>query len=233
MLSFKKTLLETGYFEDNQYLYEYIELILENVNTKKIKGITQEHHLIPVFCYSTLDPTIRVGRFYNSNDNKRRRELLKAADVDPNNKKVHLKFSDHVKAHVLLAKCGKSYNFIIQNANACMLMLNLVRKAIDHSIVSDLETSENIQTAYEYVMSIKRKPTEDNPEYREKVMSNLRRGGSDKKVRCIETSVVYNSLKEAEDANGLSRHRLNQILTGRRKQIPGMTFEYVEDTTND
>ena len=54
-----------------------------------------------------------------------------------------------------------------------------------------------------------------------------------KKVRCVESGIVYESLRAAETANGLTKHRLNQILTGRRKQIPGMTFEYVGDMTND
>jgi hypothetical protein len=225
MLEIKRSLLDTELIEDNQYLDEYVELIVNNLDTIKTRGTTQEHHIIPIFCYDTNDSNIRVGKF-SSESNKRRRELLKVANADPNNKRVQLSFSDHIKAHILLAKCGKSYTFILNNANACVLMLNLIRKAVDDNIVPDLNSDENIQKAYSYISAIKTKPT-DNAEYYQKSISNLKRGGAERKVRCIETGVVYSSLKEAEDANNLTRYRLNQILTGRRKQIPGLTFEYV------
>lgn len=224
MLEIKKTLLDTGFFEDNEYLDAYVELIINNLDKAKIKGVTQEHHIIPIFCYAAEDDT-RVGR-YSAESNKRRRELLKIANADATNKRVQLAFSDHVKAHILLTKCGKSYGFILNNANACILMLNLVRKAVDQQAVANLDSDENIQKAYSYISATKVKP-KDNPDYYQKSTANLRRGGADKKVRCIETGVIYNSLKEAEEANNLTRYRLNQILTGRRKQIPGMTFEYV------
>ncbi len=230
MLKIKKILLNTDFFEDNQYLDEYIELIVNNLNTVKAIGITQEHHIIPIFCYSTDDASMRIGGYHTSEAGKRRRELVKLANADPNNKRVHLKFSDHLKAHILLVKCGKSYSFILQNANACTLMLNLVRKAVDQKVVLDLNSDDNIQKAYKYVIETKRNPKNDVELY-QKALKNLRRGGADKKVRCIETNVVYNSLKEAEEVNHLTRYRLNQILTGRRKQIPGMTFEYYTETS--
>ena len=229
MLEIKRALLATELIEDNQYLDEYVELIVNNLDTSKTRGVTQEHHIIPIFCYDTNDSNIRVGKF-SSGSNKRRRELLKIANADQNNKRVQLSFSDHIKAHILLTKCGKSYNFILNNANACVLMLNLVRKAVDNSIVPDLSSDENIQKAYSYISAVKTKPT-DNTEYYQKSISNLKRGGAERKVKCIETGVIYNSLKEAEDANNLTRYRLNQILTGRRKQIPGMTFEYIGGDT--
>lgn len=230
MLEIKKILLDTTFFDDNQYLDEYVELIVNNFNTTRTAGVTQEHHIIPIFCYGTDDVSTRVGGYHTSEASKRRRDLTKLANADPNNKRVHLKFSDHLKAHILLTKCGKSYSFILQNANACTLMLNLIRKAVDQNIVSDLNSDDNIQKAYNYIIEIKRKP-KDDPEFYKKVLKNLKRGGADKKVRCLETNVIYNSLKEAEDANHLTRYRLNQILTGRRKQIPGMTFEYYNETS--
>jgi hypothetical protein len=230
MLEIKKILLNTGFFEDNQYLDEYVELIVNNLTTVRATGTTQEHHIIPIFCYSTDDIATRVGGYHTSAASRRRRDLTKLANADSNNKRVHLKFSDHLKAHILLTKCGKSYGFILQNANACTLMLNLIRKAVDQNVVPDLNSDDNIQKAYNYIIDIRRKP-KDDPEFYQKVVKNLKRGGADKKVKCLETGVVYNSLKEAEDANNLTRYRLNQILTGRRKQIPGMTFEYYSETS--
>jgi hypothetical protein len=231
MLEIKKTLLATGLVEDNQYLDEYVELIINNLTTPKIVGATQKHHIIPIFCYSesqSINSPVCIGRRgdYNSASDVKRRELLKLANADANNKQLHLKYSDHIKAHILLAKCGKTYNFILSNANSCMLMFNFLKVAVTHQIVPNLDSDANIQKAYNYyITKIKTKP-KDDPEYYKKAIQGLKRGGADRKVRCIETNVIYNSLKEAEDANNLTRYRLNQILTGRRKQIPGMTFEY-------
>lgn len=219
MLKLKEDLLSTGFFLDNQYLDEYVELVLNNLDTIKVIGVTQEHHVIPVFCYSADK--------YSITTNKHRREAVKNANADSINKRIQLTYADHLKAHILMTKCGKSYNFILSNANSGILMLNLVRKAIEHNVVTDLDSDDNIQKAYSYINSIKTKP-KDNKDYYQKSVSNLRRGGNDRKVRCIETGIVYNSIKDAEDANNLTRYRLNQILTGRRKQIQGMTFEYAD-----
>lgn len=227
MLKLKENLLATGFFLDNNYLDEYVELILNNLNTVKSIGVTQEHHIIPIFCYSIENSQPRK---YSSESNKRRRELLKVANADPINKRIQLSYADHVKAHMLMTKCGKSYSFTLSNANACILMLNLVHVALDHNIVTDLESDSNIQKAYVYFNSIKTKP-KDNLKYYQASVKNLKQGGADRKVRCLETGIIYSTIKEAEDANGLTRYRLNQILTGRRKQIPGMTFEYYNETS--
>ena len=228
MLEIKKALLNTGLIEDNQYLDEYIDLVLNNLNTKKVKGATQEHHIIPIFCYVTSDFQVQTGGYHTAIANKRRRDLTKIANSDPLNRRVHLKFSDHMRAHSLLIKCGKSYNFIISNANSCMLMMNLVRKALNNGIVTNLDSDENIQKAYVYIMEIKRKP-KDDPKLYKQVTKGLNRGGviKTRRVKCLETGVIYDSIKEAEESNNIPKSKLNQILIGRRKQIPGMTFEYV------
>lgn len=220
MLKLKKLLLDTGLVIDNQYLDEYIELILNNYSSAKIKNITQEHHSIPVCCYVVEEAGLSWAA--------KRKKAVKIAEADPNNKRVHLTYSDHIKAHLLLTRCGKSYKFIFSNANACTLMLKVLHVAIDKEIVPNLDSDENIQKAYEYWLSIKVKPN-DRPDFYKAIKANFSLGTPAKKrrVRCIETGIIYNSLKEAEDANNLTRYRLNQILTGRRKQIPGMTFEYV------
>lgn len=223
MLKLKKLLLDTNLVVDNQYLDEYVELIINNYDTIKIKNITQEHHSIPVFCYFPADSDL--------NSAAKRKEFVKIANNDSNNKRVHLTYSDHVKAHLLLMRCGKTYSFILSNANASMLMLDLIRPAISEGIVPDLETDENIQTAYEYWIATKIKPS-DRTDYYKAVQANLALGtpATRRKVICIETGVIYDSIKEAEVANNLTKNRLNQVLTGRRKQTPGMTFEYYNET---
>lgn len=227
MLKLKEDLLATGFFLNNNYLDEYVALILNNLNTAKSAGVTQEHHIIPIFCYSAENAQHRK---YSAESNKRRRELLRLANADPVNKRIQLSYADHVKAHMLMTKCGKSYYFTLNNANTCILMLNLIHIALDHNIVTDLESDSNIQKAYVYFNSIKAK-SRDSLEYYQTSVNNLKRSGVNRKVRCVETGIVYSSIKEAEDANDLARHRLNQILTGRRKQIQGMTFEYYNETS--
>jgi hypothetical protein len=229
MLKLKQLLLNTGRVIDNQYLDEYIELILNNINTTEEKNITQKHHCIPVFCY--LEEEVNIPH----DTNKRRKLATKLADSDSNNYQINLKYSDHIKAHLLLSRCGKTYKFILSNIKACLLMLRLIHIAVTDNVVSDLDSEQNIQTAYSYLNTLRSDKFHNNSE-RTKALTAaglLGAKATSKKVKCVDTGVVYDSLRAAEIANGLTKHRLNQILTGRRKQIPGMTFEYVEETDND
>ena len=82
---YKEKLLETGYFEDNEYFDLYLNLILENKNTKTEKFITQKHHIIPRHYYSHNNLTVD-----NSKDNL-----------------VNLKYADHMLAHIYLSGCTK------------------------------------------------------------------------------------------------------------------------------
>jgi len=230
MLFIKELLLKTDLVIDNQYLDEYVELMLNNLDTSKKKDVTQEHHMIPVAAYLPKDvsKTIKYTRGASSRD----KDAVKIANADPNNKRVQLNYADHIKAHLLLTRCGKSYNFILENINACVLLLNLLNPAIENQIVSDLDTTDNILAAYLYVQSTRPNP-KDNPKQYQAIKNNFSLGALavQRKVRCKETGIIYNSIREAEIANNLTKNRLNQILTGRRKQISGMTFEYYNETS--
>lgn len=230
MLKLKKLLLDTGLVIDNQYLDEYVELIINNFDSIKVKNTTQEHHSIPVFCYS-LDETGKY-QMTDLDSAERRRAATKLANADKNNKRVHLTYADHIKAHLLLSRCGKSYRFILSNANACVLMLNLLHTALENKVVPDLDSDVHIQAAYEHWCVTKTKPT-DRSDFYKAATANLRLGtcATRRKVKCLETGLIYDSIREAEIDNSLSKNRLNLILTGRRKQIPGMTFEYYNETS--
>lgn len=221
MLKIKEVLL-TYDFIDNQYLDEYIELILNNYGTPLKKGCTQKHHVIPVSCY-----------FKDSFDfTSHRKEALQLASNDPNNYQVNLDYAAHLKAHYLLCRCSHNIIQIIHNAKACELMLRILHPAVEAGIVSDLKTPENQQAAYEYIRSITpRSSGSFKPREGTYCKSTKSKHGANCKVRCIETGVVYNSIKEAEIANNLAKSRLNTILAGYRKQIPGMTFEYYNETS--
>lgn len=230
MLKLKKLLLDTGLVIDNQYLDEYVELIINNYDSIKIKNNTQEHHSIPVFCYSLTE--VNKYQMADLDSAERRRAATKLANADKNNKRVHLDYANHIKAHLLLSRCGKSYKFILSNANACVLMLNLLHVALENKVVPDLDSDKHIQIAYEYWCNTKVKPTE-RPDFYKATTANLKLGAcaTRRKVKCLETGLIYESIREAEIANSLSKNRLNLILTGRRKQIPGLTFEYYNETS--
>lgn len=58
-------------------------------------------------------------------------------------------------------------------------------------------------------------------------MSKARKGKHTKKVRCIDTNIVYNSLDEVEAKLGLSKTNLCAHLKGRQKTFNGCSWEYI------
>lgn len=223
MLKLKQSLLMYG-FQDNAYLDEYVELMLNNHRTSAKTGSTQKHHVIPVSCYNntTEDSTAT------------RTETLREANSDENNYKVNLTYPDHIKAHYLLCQCSPGIVQKVHNMSAYVLMLHTLLPAVTAGIVSDLETPEQQQLAYEFVRAnTPPSPGGFKPKSGTYATTYKTRHKPNSKVRCIETGVVYNSIKDAEQQNNLPKSRINGILSGHRKQIPGMTFEYVEDSVND
>ena len=86
----KQFLLNTGYFVDNQYLDDYIDLIQKPFS---LTNYTEDHHVLPVSYYKYK---------YNCKDRKEAKIL---ADKDVNNLKIKLSFANHCKAHWLLYNC--------------------------------------------------------------------------------------------------------------------------------
>ena len=80
----KQCLLNTGYFVDNQYLDDYIDLIQKPFS---LTNYTEDHHVLPVSYYKYK---------YNCKDRKEAKIL---ADKDVNNLKIKLSFANHCKAH--------------------------------------------------------------------------------------------------------------------------------------
>lgn len=75
-------LLQLNIFELNDYFYKYVNLILNNINTKKVKYETEKHHIIPRSYYISRN--------------------LKVINKD---NIVNLKYSDHILAHYYLCFC--------------------------------------------------------------------------------------------------------------------------------
>ena len=80
----KEKLLKLGCFDDNEYFDKYLELCLDNVNTKRTKYITNAHHIIP-------------RKYYKFN----KLEI----DNSPENI-VNLRYYDHILAHYYLVLCS-------------------------------------------------------------------------------------------------------------------------------
>lgn len=62
-----------------------------------------------------------------------------------------------------------------------------------------------------------------NNHYRKGMPSEKR-----KKVKCIETGVVFNSIAEAAEKLSLQRSKISNVINGYRKTTGGFHFEYIE-----
>lgn len=49
-----------------------------------------------------------------------------------------------------------------------------------------------------------------------------------KKVRCIETNTVYDSILQASEETGIHKGNIVQVCKGKRKSCGGFTWEYVD-----
>ena len=90
----KNSLIATGCFEANEYLTQYVELCINNINAPKQKGQTNKHHTIPLAYYI---------KEYNLQN---RHEAEHFARCDKNNFIVNLLFKDHILAHYYLSLCA-------------------------------------------------------------------------------------------------------------------------------
>lgn len=121
----KLQLLDTGYFIDNSYLDDYVQLISSNATTQYESFVTQSHHIIPTSYF-------------------KRRHI--AVDNSAHNR-VTLKFKDHIIAHYLLYFC--SIDKFDQYSNMCAIN-HLCGFAKERSIDFDISTLQldKIQQMY-------------------------------------------------------------------------------------
>lgn len=154
MLFLKDTLLQTGYFEDNEYLDLYIKLVNDNIQTKYEKFKTQLHHSIPCACYKSRSD----------------------ANKDICNLKVYLLFKDHVLAHYYLCLCSKETNFKYKMIAAIEFTLGKSKNLTNQDIVIALRdwllNDEAFQIAYEEYAKLRAERLH-MPEAREKARQSL------------------------------------------------------------
>lgn len=83
----KKKLLTLGIVEDNEYLDRYVNLIINNINTARVKYKTQKHHIIP-----------RVVFQHNKEPLDNSKSNI-----------VNLNYKEHILAHYYLFICATGW----------------------------------------------------------------------------------------------------------------------------
>ena len=140
MQKIKEALLATEQFLDNEYLDKYVNLIYNNLHTKKETAKTQRHHILPK-CYFKF-----IG---------------KPCDNTKGNL-VNLLYIDHARAHFYLSMCLSNKALAGQNALVLKYILNQVHQK-QYTSVEDLLATDELQQYYEvYGTYI------DSKEYRQK-----------------------------------------------------------------
>lgn len=128
MEDLKQKLLDTGVINDNEYLDLYINLIYDNKSTKKQKGKTQMHHIIPRYYYNMIGKEVD-----NSSDNL-----------------VNLLYKYHLLAHYYLSLCAKG-KFRYAMELSMILLRNTHKDGIDNSFIDSLDKYQDL---YEENMKI-------------------------------------------------------------------------------
>lgn len=121
-ISLKQKLLATGYFIDNKYLDEYIELVLQPATTD---SYTEKHHIIQKQYFKLIGQPIN-----NNSDNV-----------------VKLLYKDHCKAHWLLYYCTTDF-LKTDNAAAVEYIKKMYLKLTNKNRFSFNEVDFNIIQAY-------------------------------------------------------------------------------------
>ena len=195
----KQSLLNTGYFEDNEYLDKYCDLVIIK-STKQDSLKTQEHHCIPI-CYYKL--------IYNF---KKDLDAKKKANLDSNNYIINILYKDHILVHYYLCFCSKPKlkNRLI---NAFFHLTNRKWKYTDFNPETDLEEYQKLYE--EWIIHLKkdkeRKQKIKNyfknnnhsscytKEVKNKMSQNMRGrlGLHGRKVICIENQLSFTTESEA------------------------------------
>jgi hypothetical protein len=126
MQKIKAALLATEHFLDNSYLDKYVNLIFNNLHTKKETAKTQQHHILPR-CYF--------------------KHLGKPCDNTKQNL-VHLLYIDHVKAHHYLSMCLIDRKLACLNAHVVKFILDQRYTEAD-TLLEDILVTAELQKNYE------------------------------------------------------------------------------------
>lgn len=130
MNELKNKLLQTGFFQDNEWLDRYCQLIIENKNTKGESGVTEKHHIL-----------------------QRKYFELKNLKIDNSSENlVNLKYSNHILAHYFLCYCTINE---LRNANYSSLFLMIGKNEFNYENFYKIEYIDYDNWYKEYIESRK------------------------------------------------------------------------------
>ena len=139
----KQKLLGTNYFIDNNYLEDYCNLIIINLDRSKEKYKTESHHILPQCYFKLINQSVN-----NSKENK-----------------VNLYYSDHLLVHYYLALCTiKNLKYRLSIAFSHLLGSN--KRVLDFDIKEYLPKYQEIKECHskgtsEYWKNISREKKEE------------------------------------------------------------------------
>lgn len=122
MDTIKQILLDLDLVIDNEYLSKYLELMENNINTQKMAGATQRHHLIPISAYKHIH------------------KISTREETETKNFKnfcVNLLYSDHLLAHYYLCLCSKTSAMLYSNFKAIQFIFQ--NKCVEKDLRAELE----------------------------------------------------------------------------------------------
>lgn len=208
----KDKLLQTGYFEDNEYLELYIKLMIVNKNRLYLKKSTNKHHIIPKSYYKMSNIPID-----NSKENL-----------------INLLYKDHILAHYYLCLC--TINELKQKQVFAFFSLVNRRWCYKNFVPeTDLTSFQDLFKLKCETISKMNKGRSVSEEFRDKCRKRmlgkkLPSAGKkkSKKIICIETQQIFNSLQEANKWLGVQvipalKHYNNQ------ETVKGYHWAYLDD----
>lgn len=208
----KDRLLETNYFIDNIYLEKYIWLVQKNINTSPQAQVTNIHHIIPKAYYRLSNLEVD-----NSKENL-----------------VNLSYTNHILVHYYLCLCTKGK----LKQSQLFAFFSLVSRKWSYKNFNpetDLKYYQSLLKLKNKQISKSNKGRKRSDEFRLKrslYMKGRKLPASSekkfKKVICIETQQIFNSLIDADKWIGASiihalKHYNNQ------QTVKGYHWAYLDD----
>lgn len=135
--------MNTKYFEDNDFLKSYVELIISNMDTPKKRFFTESHHIIQKAYFKDIG--IKDNSIINSSDNL-----------------VNLTYRDHILAHYYLYHCSINEHIKQSNLIALINMTNEKKHLDDiEGLIKELDLYENMRREWLLWLSNKTKGTKN------------------------------------------------------------------------
>lgn len=126
MRDIKGTLMETGYFIDNEYLQKYCTIVERHSNTRLTRGVTNKHHIMPKALFNLLHREV---------DNS----LVNL---------VNLPYREHALAHYYLCLCTKDeMKYASEMALICLISRKKLRES-DRCLITSLPLYKEIYRDY-------------------------------------------------------------------------------------